>query len=116
MGISPVIELNNGIKIPQLGLGVYKVSSTHVYQNVMTALQLGYRHIDTASYYANEVGVGRAIRNSGINRDDIFVTTKVWNDQQGYQKTLDAFEESFEKLDLEYIDLYLIHWPMPDTY
>lgn len=116
MSISPIIELNNGIKIPQLGLGVYKVPADEVDQNVSTALELGYRHIDTASFYENEVGVGKAIRNSNVNREDIFVTTKVWNDQHGYQNTLDSFENSMEKLGLEYIDLYLIHWPMPETY
>ncbi len=112
----PMIELHNGVKIPQLGLGVYKVPADEAYDNVKTALELGYRHIDTASFYENEEGVGAAIRDSGIPREEIFVTTKVWNDQQGYEKTLAAFEESFEKLGLDYIDLYLVHWPMPDTF
>lgn len=111
-----MIELHNGVKIPQLGLGVYKVPADEAYDNVKTALELGYRHIDTASFYENEEGVGAAIRDSGIPREEIFVTTKVWNDQQGYEKTLAAFEESFEKLGLDYIDLYLVHWPMPDTF
>src|SRR5690625_1945948 len=116
MRISPTTKLHNGVKIPQVGLGVYKVPENEVHHSVTTALDLGYRHIDTASYYENEVGVGKAIRDSSVNREEIFVTTKVWNDSQGYQNTLNAFEESFRKLDISYIDLYLIHWPMPDTY
>src|SRR5690625_565916 len=111
-----MIHLANDVSIPQLGLGVYKVTPEEVYDTVKSALELGYRHIDTASFYENEEGVGRAIKESGINREDVFVTTKVWNDRHGYRNTLDAFEESFEKLGLDYVDLYLIHWPMPGTY
>src|SRR5690625_1586612 len=100
----PMIKLNNDVKIPQLGLGVYKVPPEETYKNVTTALELGYRHIDTASFYENEAGVGKAIKESNINRSDVFITTKVWNDKHGYENTLDAFEESMEKLNLDYID------------
>lgn len=105
--------LNNGVKMPWLGLGVYKSQEGQEVENaVRLALEYGYRSIDTASFYKNEVGVGRAIKDSGIPREEIFVTTKVWNDDQGYDSTLKAFEESQQKLGLDYIDLYLIHWPI----
>ncbi|WP_082234787.1 aldo/keto reductase [Halobacillus massiliensis] len=110
----PLVELHNGVKIPQLGLGVYKVEKgNEAYQTVSTALSSGYRHIDTASFYDNEIEVGNAIKDSGISREDLFITTKVWNDEQGYEKTLAAFDRSLSKLQLEYVDLYLIHWPVP---
>ncbi|WP_305792002.1 aldo/keto reductase [Halobacillus sp. Marseille-Q1614] len=110
----PSIELHNGVKIPQLGLGVYKVEKgAETYQTVSSALEAGYRHIDTASFYDNEKEVGEAIKDSGIRREDLFVTTKVWNDEQGYKATLEAFERSLHKLQLNYVDLYLIHWPVP---
>src|SRR5690625_5166428 len=112
----PYVSLNNGVHIPQVGLGVYQVPASEVYQNVKTALSLGYRHIDTASFYGNEVGVGKALRDANVKREEVFVTTKVWNDQQGYDQTKRAFAESLEKLGLEKLDLYLIHWPMPDTF
>ncbi|MCD8509438.1 MAG: aldo/keto reductase [Bacillus sp. (in: Bacteria)] len=113
MNIQSTITLNNGVKMPWLGLGVYKVKEGgEVKSAVVTALQAGYRSIDTASFYENEVGVGEGIRESGIPREEIFVTTKVWNDQQGYEETLKAFEESRGKLGLDIIDLYLIHWPV----
>lgn len=105
-------KLSNGVIIPQLGLGVYKVPETEVYDVVTSALNLGYRHIDTASFYGNEIGVGKAIQDSGLSRDDIFITTKVWNDDHGYDATLKAFEESLRKLNVDVIDLYLIHWPV----
>lgn len=109
--------LNNGVKMPWLGLGVYKSKEGgEVEHAVKTALKIGYRSIDTASFYENERGVGQAIKESGIPRQEIFVTTKVWNDQQGYDSTLRAFEESRKKLGLEYIDLYLIHWPIPGKF
>ncbi|HLR65144.1 MAG TPA: aldo/keto reductase [Pseudogracilibacillus sp.] len=108
------VTLNNGVNMPQLGYGVYKVSDDQAVECVQEALEAGYRSIDTAAFYDNEIGVGKAIKASGLDRKDIFVTTKVWNDMQGYDKTLQAFEDSLDKLGLDYIDLYLIHWPCPD--
>lgn len=99
--------------MPQLGLGVYKVLNEEVTDVVTHALNVGYRSIDTAQFYENEDGVGEAIRNSPIPREDLFITSKVWNSHHGYDNTLRAFEESMEKLKLEYLDLYLIHWPTP---
>lgn len=108
------IKLNDGNFIPQLGFGVWRISDEEAVASVSTALETGYRHIDTAAIYKNEQGVGRAIRNSGIARKDIFLTTKVWNDDQGYDATLKAFEASSDRLGTDYFDLYLIHWPMPN--
>lgn len=109
--------LNNGVKMPWLGLGVYKSQDGQEVENaIRVALDYGYRSIDTAAFYGNERGVGRAIKDSGIPREEVFITTKVWNDQQGYDSTLEAFEESRQKLGLEYIDLYLIHWPIPGKF
>lgn len=108
------ITLNNGLVMPQLGYGVFKVPEQEVYEAVREALQAGYRSIDTAMIYENEAGVGRALRDSGIPREDIFLTTKVWNKDQGYDQTLAAFQTSLDKLGVDYVDLYLIHWPMPD--
>ncbi|MFC4767593.1 aldo/keto reductase [Effusibacillus consociatus] len=103
--------------MPWLGLGVYKSSEgEEVKGAVKAAIEAGYRSIDTAAFYNNEAGVGTAIKECGIPREEIFVTTKVWNTQQGYESTLEAFEESRKKLDLEYIDLYLIHWPVQGKY
>src|SRR5699024_12266247 len=96
-----MIHLANDVSIPQLGLGVYKVPPEEVYDTVRTALELGYRHIDTASFYENEEGIGQAIKDSGIPRDDIFITTKVWNDEQGYENTLAAYERTLDKLQIE---------------
>lgn len=111
------IELNNGIKMPYFGLGVFQMSEgKEVINSVKYALEIGYRHIDTAALYENEIGVGKAIKDTGINREEIFVTTKVWNSDQGYERTLKAFEVSLRKLGLEYIDLYLIHWPVKNKY
>lgn len=112
----PKKKLHNGTEIPQLGLGVYKVPAEDTYENVKTALEIGYRHIDTASFYENEAGVGRAIRESGIPRDEIFVTTKVWNNDHGFERALKAFDASIARLGLDYVDLYLIHWPVPDMF
>jgi 2,5-diketo-D-gluconate reductase A len=114
----PTITLNDGHTIPQLGFGVFKVDPTETTRIVSDALEVGYRHIDTAAIYGNEEGVGQALATSGIDRSDLFVTTKLWNDNQGTQSALDAFDESLEKLGLDYVDLYLIHWPTPakDTY
>lgn len=116
MNISSTKKLTNGISIPRLGLGVYKVPEDQVYDTVSSALDIGYRHIDTASFYGNEEGVGRAIRDSRIPREEIFVTSKVWNDDQGYDNTLKAFDLSMEKLGFDYLDLYLIHWPVPEVF
>jgi len=109
----PTLTLNDGHTIPQLGFGVFKVDPDETLRIVNDALEVGYRHIDTAAIYGNEAGVGDALANSGIDRSDLFVTTKVWNDRQGTQSAFDAFDESLEKLGLEYVDLYLIHWPAP---
>jgi diketogulonate reductase-like aldo/keto reductase len=112
--MQPMITLNNGVTIPQLGLGVWQAKDgQEVESAVSSALECGYRLIDTAAVYGNERGVGRAIAKSGIPREDVFVTTKVWNADQGYDETLAAFEKSLERLGLEYVDLYLIHWPVP---
>jgi 2,5-diketo-D-gluconate reductase A len=109
----PTITLNDGNTIPQLGFGVFKVEPTETTRIVTDALEVGYRHIDTAAIYGNEEGVGQALASSGIDRSELFVTTKLWNDKQGTQSALDAFDESLEKLGLDYVDLYLIHWPSP---
>ncbi|MFC4124612.1 aldo/keto reductase [Nocardia rhizosphaerae] len=109
----PTIVLNNGNVIPQLGFGVFQVPEDDVTPVVAEALKVGYRSIDTAAIYGNEEGVGRAIRASGIPRDEIFVTTKLWNSEQGYDSTLRAFDASMQRLGLDYLDLYLIHWPVP---
>lgn len=110
MSTVPSITLDNGVEIPQLGLGVWQVEDSVVTDVVATAFETGYRHIDTAAIYGNEAGVGRAIAASGIPRDELFVTTKVWNSDQGYDSTLKAFDTSLAKLGLETVDLYLIHW------
>jgi diketogulonate reductase-like aldo/keto reductase len=118
----PPIILNNGVEMPQLGFGVWQVPDDEADQAVATALEAGYRSIDTAAIYGNEEGTGKALASSGIVRQDLFVTTKLWNSDQGYDSTLRAFDTSLEKLGLDYVDLYLIHWPMPakgtyiDTY
>jgi 2,5-diketo-D-gluconate reductase A len=109
----PRVDLLDGTSIPQLGFGVYKVDDDGAERAVGTALEVGYRLIDTAKLYGNEAGVGRAIRASGVPRDEIYVTTKVWNDDQGYDATLRAFEASSTRLDVGTVDLYLIHWPFP---
>lgn len=115
--IKDTITLHNGVKMPYLGFGVYKVEEGHqVEETVKTALELGYRSIDTAAFYQNEEGVGKAILDSGINREDLFITTKVWNNDQGYEETLRAFNESMNKLQLDYLDLYLVHWPVKGKY
>ncbi len=107
--------LNNGVEIPSLGFGVFKIEDgDDVYGAVLKAIQSGYRLIDTAAEYGNEEGVGRAIKDSGVKREDLFITTKLRNADQGSEKTYDAFNLSLEKLGLDYLDLYLIHWPGPD--
>jgi len=116
----PLLEsttLNNGVKLPWLGLGVWRVKEgDEVISSVKHAIQSGYRSIDTAAVYGNEEGVGQAIKESGVAREELFITTKVWNSDQGYESTLQAFETSRKKLGLEYIDLYLIHWPVKGKY
>jgi 2,5-diketo-D-gluconate reductase A len=109
----PTLRLNNGLEMPQLGFGVFLVPADEVVEPVATALDAGYRLIDTAKLYGNEEGVGRAIRDSGLAREDVFVTTKVWNADHGYDATLRAFDESQKLLGLDVVDLYLIHWPTP---
>jgi 2,5-diketo-D-gluconate reductase A len=110
----PQITLNDGRTIPQLGFGVFKVDPAETERIVTDALEVGYRHIDTAAVYGNEEGVGRALAASGIARDELFVTTKLWNSDQGRQTAADALALSLEKLGLDRVDLYLIHWPRPD--
>ena len=109
--------LHNGVKMPWLGLGVFKVKEgEEVVESVKAAIRNGYISIDTAAIYRNEEGVGQAIRESGVNREELFITSKVWNADQGYETTLQAFETSLNKLGLDYLDLYLIHWPGKDKY
>ncbi|GGX06007.1 oxidoreductase [Streptomyces malachitofuscus] len=118
----PPIILNNGVEMPQLGFGVWQVPDAEAETAVATALEAGYRSIDTAAIYGNEKGTGRAVAASGIPREELFVTTKVWNSDHGYDATLRAFDTSLAKLGLDHVDLYLIHWPTPardryvDTY
>ncbi|WP_405740839.1 aldo/keto reductase [Streptomyces sp. NBC_00028] len=109
----PTVTLNNGIEIPQLGFGVFQVPDPETAAAVTSALEAGYRSIDTAAIYGNEKGVGQALAASGIARDELFVTTKLWNADQGYDATLKAFDASLAKLGLDFVDLYLIHWPTP---
>ncbi|MBT1002837.1 aldo/keto reductase [Paenarthrobacter sp. DKR-5] len=113
MTTSPLVSFSDGNTIPQLGYGVWQVEDDVAEDVVGRAFKAGYRHIDTAKIYGNEAGVGRAIANSGLDHDDIFITTKLWNADQGYESTLAAFEESMERLGLETLDLYLIHWLQP---
>ena len=107
------LQMNNGNTIPQLGLGVYKVAQDEAVRLMCDAIEVGYRRIDTAALYGNEAEVGEGIRQSGIDRSEVFVTTKIWNDRQGYDESIRAINESLSRLDLEYLDLLLIHWPAP---
>lgn len=107
----PNLPLSDGNSIPQLGFGVFKIPPADTFAAVTTALEVGYRHIDTAKAYENEAEVGRAVRESGIPREEIFVTTKLWNDEHGRDNVAPAFEASFERLGLDHVDLYLMHWP-----
>jgi 2,5-diketo-D-gluconate reductase A len=109
----PSIALHDGVEIPQLGFGVFQVPPEDTQETVEEALEVGYRHIDTAGAYRNERGVGAAIAASDVPREEIFVTTKLWNSQQGYESTLGAFQKSLDRLGLDHVDLYLIHWPVP---
>ncbi|GAA4103022.1 MULTISPECIES: aldo/keto reductase [Streptomyces] len=118
----PSITLNNGVEMPQLGFGVWQVPDDEAAKAVATAIESGYRSIDTAAIYENERGTGKAVAASGVAREELFITTKLWNSEQGYDSTLRAFDASLDKLGLDYVDLYLIHWPVPakdayvDTY
>jgi 2,5-diketo-D-gluconate reductase A len=111
--IVPSIAFHDGVEIPQLGFGVFQVPPDETQGVVELALDAGYRHVDTAAAYRNEKGVGAALAASGLPREDVFVTTKLWNSQQGFDSTLEAFEGSLGRLGSDYVDLYLIHWPAP---
>ncbi|WP_413375983.1 aldo/keto reductase [Alkalihalobacillus sp. 1P02AB] len=108
------VTLNNGLKMPQLGFGVWQVEDEKATAAVTKAIETGYRSIDTAMIYQNEKGVGKALKESSVPREELFITTKVWNSDQGYENTLKAFDESLERLGLDYVDLYLVHWPTPE--
>jgi 2,5-diketo-D-gluconate reductase A len=110
----PALRLNNGVEIPQVGFGVFLIPETETKTAVTTALAAGYRHIDTAKLYQNEAEVGEALAESGIAREEIFVTTKVWNSEQGYDPAIESFEASMDRLGLDVLDLLLIHWPVPE--
>jgi diketogulonate reductase-like aldo/keto reductase len=115
--IGSLTELNNGVSMPWIGLGVYNSKEgDEVERAVKFAIQAGYRGVDTASLYGNEIGVGKAVRESGVPRNEIFITTKLWNTEQGYEATLKAFERSRSKLGVDYIDLYMIHWAVKDKF
>lgn len=115
--ITGSVSLHNNISMPYLGLGVYKTNDGKEITNaIASAFENGYRLIDTASYYNNEVGVGQAVKDTQIPREEIFITTKVWNDDHGFDATLKAFETSLDKLQMDYVDMYMIHWPMPELY
>ncbi|MBP2111071.1 aldo/keto reductase [Paenibacillus silagei] len=117
MNLKSATKLANGVEMPWFGLGVFKVQEgQEVIDSVKTAIKAGYRSIDTASVYGNEEGVGQAIRESGVAREELFITTKVWNTEQGYDSTLAAFDQSLSKLGLDYADLYLVHWPIRAKY
>ncbi|WP_239738450.1 aldo/keto reductase [Mammaliicoccus sp. C-M14] len=109
-----MVKLNNNVEIPELGLGVYKIEDADVERVIHTAIDVGYRAIDTAWFYKNEKALGEALKTVNIKREDLFITTKLWNDFQGYDATIKAFNDSLESLQLTYIDMYLIHWPCPE--
>lgn len=113
MNSIPDIVLNNGVRMPQLGFGVFQIPDAETTEAVAAALAAGYRSIDTAAIYGNEAGTGRALAESGIAREDLFITSKLWIDDLGYEPALAAFDASLDKLGLDYLDLYLIHWPAP---
>ena len=113
MPSAPLITLNDGVQIPQLGLGVWQLDDAQAYESSKAALAAGYRHIDTAMIYGNEAGVGRAVADSELAREQIFITTKLWNADQGFDSTLRAFDASLQRMGLETLDLYLIHWAIP---
>ncbi|PTJ64869.1 aldo/keto reductase [Mammaliicoccus sciuri] len=109
-----MVKLNNNVEIPELGLGVYKIEDADVERVIHTAIDAGYRAIDTAWFYKKEKALGEALKTVNIKREDLFITTKLWNDFQGYDATIKAFNDSLESLQLTYIDMYLIHWPCPE--
>jgi 2,5-diketo-D-gluconate reductase A len=109
----PTIDLGGGVAIPQLGFGVFQVPPQDTEEVVLRALEVGYRHIDTAAAYRNEAGVGRAVTRFGLPREEVFITTKLWNADHGHDSTIQAFAASAERLQMDYVDLYLIHWPVP---
>ncbi|PEG60806.1 aldo/keto reductase [Mycolicibacterium boenickei] len=111
--MSPRVTLNDGNSIPQVGLGVWQTPAEETVRAVSAALQAGYRHIDTAAAYQNETETGRGLVESGVPREDVFLVTKLWNSDQGYDSTLAAFDASLNRLGVDYLDLYLIHWPVP---
>jgi 2,5-diketo-D-gluconate reductase A len=113
MNDRPEIKLNDGRSIPRLGLGVWQTPPEQTAQAVRAALDVGYRLVDTAAAYGNEAGVGDGVRSAGVTREEVFVTTKLWNDDHGYDSTLRAFDASLRRLRFDYVDLYLIHWPAP---
>ncbi len=116
LNIQSTVKLNNDVRMPILGLGVYQSPPGRVTRNAVNfALRIGYRHVDTARIYGNEADVGEAVRESGVPREDLFVTTKLWNSDQGYDSTLRACEASLKRLGLDYLDLYLVHFPVPDV-
>ncbi|TVP85403.1 MAG: aldo/keto reductase [Alkalicoccus sp.] len=108
------VTLNNGLTMPKLGFGVWQVENDEAEKAVKNAVKTGYRSIDTAMIYKNEEGVGRALKAIDVPREEMFITTKVWNADQGYDNTIKAFEASLERLGLDYVDMYLIHWPVPE--
>lgn len=115
--LQSTVTLHNGVEMPQFGLGVWQVKDgSEVVSSMSYALEAGYKAIDTAAIYKNEEGVGQAIKDSGIPREELFITTKVWNADQGYELTIEAYETSLKKLGLDYVDLYLIHWPGKELY
>ena len=116
MNLRSTIKLNNGVEIPRQALGVFQIPDGQTAQCVRWALEAGYRHIDTAAVYGNERGTGQGIKDSGIPRDQIFLTTKLWNDDMRKHRVREAFEESLEKLGTDYVDLYLIHWPVAEAF
>ena len=116
LNIQSTVKLNNDVRMPILGLGVYQSPSGRVTGNAVNfALRIGYRHVDTARIYGNEADVGEAVRESGVPREDLFVTKKLWNSDQGYDSTLRACEASLKRLGLDYLDLYLVHFPVPNV-
>lgn len=109
--LTSLMKLSNEVQIPGLGFGTFQTPTEITRKVVLEALEAGYRHIDTAAVYGNEAEVGQAVRDSGLNRQDVFVTSKLWNSERGYDKTLAAFDKTMDRLGLDYLDLYLIHWP-----